>query len=256
MQVMNSIKEFLKSNLFNGIPIYPLKKEKPWYGFMYIAKYVDNTRFKIGYTNYDIKRRGKELARDEFNTPMYVWASPNPQMLEKYVKQTLVYFTKPEGKYSDEIFYNIPLQTLVNVVRLIVLYTVVKENWIADPNNFYYEALFPYFGGPPFNVIVDGNMYKADVVVSSNFTSGTRVKVLWEGEWVEGKIEGKRVRNLKNFEDKVIGDGFKIRFDNGKYYEFVEDKIKPIYERIDKDRILDLEEAYNACKLNIITLKF
>jgi hypothetical protein len=251
---MDSIQSFIRSNMFYGIPIYPLKRDKPWYGFLYISKHIDKNKLKIGYTHYDIKRRSKELIKEDFNTPMYVWASPNPQVLEKYVKQILIYFTKPQGKYADEIFYNIPLETLVDVVRLIILYVVVKENWIADDK--YYEALSPFFGGPPFNIIQDNKTtYTAQLVTDSELKNGTRVKVLWEGEWLEATIEGKRIGKLKNSKNESIGPGWKVRFDEGTYYEIPESRIRPIYEKLDNDRVLDLDEAYYACNLERRKLK-
>lgn len=246
----NDIKTFLGSNLFLGVPEF--KKEKLWHGFLYMAESKSDKGIKIGYTNYDLKRRDKELKG--FKSPRYMWSSPNPQLLEKYVKQILVQFTKnSKNKYADEIFYNIPINILVQTVRLIILYVVTKEQWIAG--RFYYEKLYKYFGGPPFTTIkIDATEYTIQKR-EEKYVKGSRVRVLWEGEWVTGKINSGLIKGLKSKEtNKVLGDGYDILFEDGSKYYRVLDKIEPLYD-IDVNRIFYLKEAYSDCGIDIIDLK-
>lgn len=49
------IEEFLGSNLFLGVPSF--EKEKLWHGFLYMAESRVDKGIKIGFTNYDLRRR-------------------------------------------------------------------------------------------------------------------------------------------------------------------------------------------------------
>lgn len=258
------IKSFLNSNLFSGVPSF--EKEKLWHGFLYMAESREDDGIKIGFTHYDLKRRDKELK--EFKSPRYMWSSPNPQLLEKYVKQILIRFTRPsKKKYSDEVFYNVPLEVLVQTVRLIILYIVTKEQWISG--KFYYEKLYKYFGGPPFNVIKSDEEYRAsfidedsdEEVDETEYEIGTRVMAQFDGEWYAGKI------NSEYNPDKVfkaIGTnkeprgGYRILFDTEDdplQYYIPLTRIKLLFEN-DVNRIFDLKQAYADCDIEILKLKF
>lgn len=247
------IKSFLGSNLFLGVPSF--EKVKLWHGFLYMAESREDDGIKIGFTNYDLKRRDKELK--EFRSPRYMWSSPNPQMLEKYVKQILIRFTKPsKKKYSDEVFYNIPIEVLVQTVRLIILYVVTKEQWISG--KLYYEKLYKYFGGPPFNVIKSNKEYRASSIDDSDgYPLGTRVIVdHQDGNKYYGKVIGE-----KYFLDtKKLGeiDVYKIEYDQNDPLEFEEvpvDWVTALYDN-DLEGVFDLQQAYDDCGIKIEYLKF
>ena len=138
-----AFKKFINSPEFLGNVAYPTERIKPWHGFLYLAK-VNNTRdIKVGYTHYDINRREGELKSDEIDAIFYLWSSPNPHVIEKYVKQLLRQFAKKEGgQYKYEIFKNIPWDIMVLTIRLITLWVHLRERWlIAKPQ---YEVLKKY----------------------------------------------------------------------------------------------------------------
>ena len=244
------IKTFLSSNLFLGVPSF--EKVKLWHGFLYMTESKVDRVIKIGFTNYDLKRRDKELK--EFKSPRYMWSSPNPQLLEKYVKQILVRFTKPSNKkYSDEVFYNIPIEVLVQTVRLIILYVVTKEQWISGRS--YYEKLYKYFGGPPFNVIKSDEEYRASSIDDTDgYPLGTRVIVNHsDGKSYEGIVIGeKEVQDTNKF-DKV--EVYKIEYDSEEYEEVPASWVTPLYAN-DIEGVFDLRQAYKDCGIDIIDLKF
>lgn len=256
------IKSFLNSNLFSGVPSF--EKVKLWHGFLYMAESRYDDGIKIGFTNYDLKRRDKELK--DFKSPRYMWSSPNPQVLEKYVKQILVQFTKPNReKYSDEVFYNVPLEVLVQTVRLIILYIVTKEQWISGKS--YYEKLYKYFGGPPFNVIKSNEEYRAsfidedsdEEVDETEYEIGTRVMAQFDGEWYVAKINSEYIPLLLDKDtNKRLGGGYNILFeteDGISKYDLPLSRIKLLFEN-DVTRIFDLKQAYADCDIEILKLKF
>jgi len=245
------IKEFLGSNLFLGVPNF--EKEKLWHGFLYMAESRADDGIKIGFTNYDLKRRDNELK--EFKSPRYMWSSPNPQLLEKYVKQILVRFTKPsKKKYSDEVFYNIPIEVLVQTVRLIILYVVTKEQWISGKS--YYENLYKYFGGPPFNVIKSDEEYRASSIDDTDgYPLDTRVIIDHDdGNKYYGKVIAEKVlQNTKKFDEIVV---YKIEYeDTDEFEEVPAPWVTPLYAN-DIEGVFDLKQAYRDCDINIIDLKF
>ena len=186
-----------------------------------------------------------------------MWSSPNPQLLEKYVKQILIRFTRPsKKKYSDEVFYNVPLEVLVQTVRLIILYIVTKEQWISG--KFYYEKLYKYFGGPPFNVIKSDEEYRVSFIDDSDgYPLGTRVIIDHDdGNTYYGKVIGEKdLQDTKKF-NKI--DVYKIEYDQNDPLEFEEvpvDWVTALYEN-DVNRIFDLKQAYADCDIEILKLKF
>ena len=185
-----------------------------------------------------------------------MWSSPNPQMLEKYVKQILIRFTKPsKKKYSDEVFYNIPIVVLVQTVRLIILYVVTKEQWISGKS--YYEKLYKYFGGPPFNVIKSNKEYRASSIDDSDgYPLGTRVIVDHEdGNKYYGKVIGEKdLQDTKKFNEIEV---YKIEYDQNDPLEFEEvpvDWVTALYDN-DLEGVFDLQQAYEDCDIKIDYLK-
>ena len=238
-----SIDDFLTSTMYFGSPAYPYLKEKPWHGFLYLARGEEDNVFKVGYTNYDLGRRALELNRDNIDTPFYLWESPNPQVLEKYVKRQLVQFTNPGGKYSSEIFYNIPRDVLIETIRYIILYIVLKERWYNDEKRF--RVLEKWFGGVRFNVIKKLDIqYKAqDVEIDeNNYEAGTRVMVNYDGKDWEGKI----VKKLKRYKDKTtekVVVAYEVEFLDGSKGNYQNKFIDPMYSEIDVDRVFDLDKV-------------
>lgn len=160
--VQDNILDFISSYLFLGGPVYPAKKYKKWFGFLYVAKGPkENIDWKVGMTNY-IKDRTKALAREKVKPPVYVWSCPNVQVVETAVKQVLVHFTAAGGdekaedkvealvdegngaatKYRSEIFW-LPFPVLIRMIRLIVLYVYTREQWIESA--FHFQTLDQYF---------------------------------------------------------------------------------------------------------------
>ncbi len=238
------IDTFLSSNLFLGVPTF--EKEKLWHGFLYMSESVSGDGIKIGYTNYDLKRRDKELK--EFKSPKYMWSSPNPQILEKYVKQILVQFTiQDDNKYSDEVFYNIPIEVLVQTVRLIILYVITKEQWISG--TFYYETLYNYFGGPPFNIIGSG---KTSIRAYTAGYKENDVLTKWaENKWYEIKIV-KKYTDESDTMYKYIWLDEKDK-QSGQIETISEEEL--IREQSGNDIVFDLDRAYKDCGLHIENLK-
>ena len=238
-----SIEEFLTSTRYFGSQAYPYLKEKPWHGFLYLARGEKDNVFKVGYTNYDLGRRAIELNRDQIDTPFYLWESPNPQVLEKYVKRQLVQFTKPGGKYSSEIFYNVPGDVLIETIRLIILYIVLKERWYYDEKRF--RVLEKWFGGVRFNVIQKGDiLYRAEDVEidEDNYQEGTRVIVNIDNYDYEGKI----VKKLKGYKDKTTDKvvvAYQVEFPDGSKQNFQDTVISPMYSEIDVDRIFEIDKV-------------
>jgi len=250
-----SIDDFTTSTMYVGSPAYPYLKEKPYHGFLYLARGEKDNVFKVGYTNYDLGRRALELNRDKIDTPFYLWESPNPQVLEKYVKRQLVQFTKPGGKYSSEIFYNIPRDVLIETIRYIILYIVLKERWYYDEKQF--RVLEKWFGGVRFNVIKKGAiLHRAEDVKidEENYEAGTRVIVNIDGEDFEGKI----VKKLKRYKDKTsekVVVAYEVEFPDDSKGNYQDTIISPMYSEIDVDRVFDLDEVLNELKATAVRVK-
>ena len=250
-----SIEDFLTSTMYFGSPAYPYLKEKPWHGFLYLARGEEDNVFKVGYTNYDLGRRALELNRDNIDTPFYLWESPNPQVLEKYVKRQLVQFTNPGGKYSSEIFYNIPRDVLIETIRYIILYIVLKERWYNDEKRF--RVLEKWFGGVRFNVIKKLDiLYRAEDVEidEENYEAGTRVIVNVDGKDWEGKI----VKKLKRYKDKTtekVVVAYEVEFPDSSKGNYQNTFIDPMYSEIDVDRIFEIDKVQLELSATAVRVK-
>lgn len=176
-----NLDKLLASNMFTGTFSYPSQREKPWHGFLYLARTGKN--IKVGYTNYDIGRRSGELKREDIDAVFYSWSSPNPQVLEKYVKERLREFSVIEKvpKYQYEIFANLPWTVMIYTIRLIILWVHLKERWVIDEKD-YYKKVAKYFDGVTFNTIQFQDVtYKGrDVPKFPMYKKNTRVLAYWD----------------------------------------------------------------------------
>lgn len=254
-----AFKKFINSPEFLGNVAYPTERIKPWHGFLYLAK-VNNTRdIKVGYTHYDINRREGELKSDEIDAIFYLWSSPNPHVIEKYVKQLLRQFAKKEGgQYKYEIFKNIPWDIMVLTIRLITLWVHLRERWlIAKPQ---YEVLKKYFGGVSFNTIRYKNRdYKgSDVPEENGYPIGTRVDALYDGQWYPAKIvqylPNMVASSTKKGEERAFINGYKLEWTEGESKgtttNLDEKFVRPVYGEIDIRRVLTLEDVYTKLSID------
>ena len=258
-----NLDKLLASNMFAGAYSYPSQREKPWHGFLYLARSGDN--IKVGYTNYDIGRRSEELKREDIDAVFYSWSSPNPQVLEKYVKEKLREFSlADESKYQYEIFEDVPWTIMVYTIRLIILWVHLKEKWVIDERD-YYNILAKYFDGVSFNIIeFQGRSYEGkDVPEPTIYKKGTRVLGYWdkpesdtsefEDGWYEAKIIQYDKRELKGTPSgskKVPAYEIRWEFDDSTIWLDAK-RIKPLYPVVDVKRTLRLEDAYEDLGINI-----
>ena len=259
---MEDIDTFINGDMFYGNFSFPTMKDKPWYGFVYVTTNDKKNEFKVGFTNYDINRRGKELRRDRFALPIFLWASPNPQILEKTIKQKLVQFTDPNGtKYRTEVFLGLNIAVIIKVIRLLILYTVLNEGWLVDAQRL--NILKKYFGGVSFNVIkYKTEIYKTNIKIEEGegYPIGTRVMVNIPNDGInEGVVDGPRIMRKRKLvkksttvekESKEKVGAYKVYFaDTNTYQTYTEDIITPLYQNIDIDRVLELDAIYAELKI-------
>lgn len=258
-----NLDKLLASNMFAGAYSYPSQREKPWHGFLYLARSGDN--IKVGYTNYDIGRRSEELKREDIDAVFYSWSSPNPQVLEKYVKEKLREFSlADESKYQYEIFEDVPWTIMVYTIRLIILWVHLKEKWVIDEND-YYKKLAKYFDGVSFNIIeFQGRLYEGkDVPEPTIYKKGTRVLGYWdkkeddesefENGWYEAKIIKYEKRQPKDSPPRTKKEpSYQIEWEvtSGRVW-LLADRVKPLYPEVDVKRTLRLEDAYEDLGINI-----
>lgn len=149
--------ELVDSKMVLGSPAYgTFVKLKPWYGFVYLSKFNEANKFKIGITS-NLMRRDRELGRESGNQIMsdivYCWSLPMNAEVEAKVKQVLTKFTRRnigKEKGRTEIFFNIPLFPLVLIIRSIIVYVCVKGNYVlttADSSK-YQTIMAGYFDAP------------------------------------------------------------------------------------------------------------
>ena len=151
MYLYDSLQEFVDSSMFEGKRFSNARHIRQWYGWLYIAlprdyptDDVPEQSFKIGYT-YDLVRRDKQIRKDSLSV-VYCWSLPSAQVFEQEVKRLFAAYTKDTGKYHRETFYNIPVQTAIPIIQLIVLITCIRKRYVPSDE-------FPEL--QPFNVIVD-----------------------------------------------------------------------------------------------------
>tara|TARA_Y100000389_G_scaffold125312_1_gene122668 strand:- start:1696 stop:2874 length:1179 start_codon:yes stop_codon:yes gene_type:complete len=212
--VQDNILDFISSYLFLGGPVYPAKKYKKWFGFLYVAKGPKETiDWKVGMTNY-IKDRTKALAREKVKPPVYVWSCPNVQVVETAVKQVLVHFTaagsddkeqekleeladedngaETKSKYRSEIFY-LPFPVLIRMIRLIVLYVYTREQWIESA--FHFQTLDQYFQIKPEGIKYineDGEVriQTGKKIINTNVTvkypTEEELRIKWQRKQIKG----------------------------------------------------------------------
>ena len=100
----DSLDTLLESDMFKGTIVYghPIDR-KPWYGYLYIAKFVERNKLKIGisadYTARDDQLKRKTDTQDSGKI-IYLWSLPINAEIESKVKILLSHFTR---RYSNTI---------------------------------------------------------------------------------------------------------------------------------------------------------
>ena len=141
----HTVSEFTHSQMFKGAPAFPTIPGQRWYTWLYLAKLDDSPNIKVGITNNlnrrDYEQRGKQI--------YWAWSMPTSQLVEKDIKQILHEFIKPR-KVDDnndpgytEIIHNIPIEPLILLIRLIILYVYVKYKFINQIDQSYIDRLAP-----------------------------------------------------------------------------------------------------------------
>ena len=123
--------------MFKGVIAYghPIDR-KPWYGYLYIAKFIERDKLKIGIAS-KLDRRDMQLRlQNEYQDSgkiIYYWSIPINAEIESKVKEILFFFTRRYSEKSGktEIFYGIPLYAFILVVRLIILYIFLDKGYIT-----------------------------------------------------------------------------------------------------------------------------
>lgn len=137
-----SVDELINSEMFKGSKAYGHSYDKgirlkPWYGFLYIAKFKTRDKLKIGITS-DLEQRDQQLKnktdKQEPSQIIYCWSMPTNEEIESKVKKLLFFFTKRDGNESGrtEIFFDIPLYPFILIVRLVILYIFIKKRYITN----------------------------------------------------------------------------------------------------------------------------
>ena len=135
----DSLDTLLESDMFKGTIIvygHPIVR-KPWYGYLYIAKFVERNKLKIGisadYTARDDQLKRKTDTQDSGKI-IYLWSLPINAEIESKVKILLSHFTRRYSKETGktEIFFSIPLYPFILVVRLIILFIFLRKGYITD----------------------------------------------------------------------------------------------------------------------------
>lgn len=141
----HTVSEFIHSEMFKGAPAFPTMPGQRWYTWLYLAKLTDSRNIKVGITNNlnrrDYEQQGKQI--------YWAWSMPTSQLVEKDIKQILHEFIKPRkvDENNDpgytEIIHNIPIQPLILLIRLIILYVYIKYKFIDQIDGNYIERLAP-----------------------------------------------------------------------------------------------------------------
>lgn len=137
-----SVDELVNSEMFKGSKAYGHSYDKgirlkPWYGFLYIAKFNRKDKLKIGITS-DLEQRDQQLKnktdKQEPSQIIYCWSMPTNEEIESKIKKLLFFFTKRDGNESGrtEIFFGIPLYPFILIVRLVILYIFIKKRYISN----------------------------------------------------------------------------------------------------------------------------
>ena len=142
----------VRSVMFRGSRVQGAYREdvvqiRPWYGFLYLAKYKEvsetgRVRYKIGITNRDIKERDNELSvtnqQQDASKIQYIWSLPINMEIESRIKSLLLRFTMRNSPKAGatETFEGISLRNLIWIVRLVILHTfTTKTGYLQDAND-------------------------------------------------------------------------------------------------------------------------
>lgn len=134
--IKDSYDELVGSAMVKGSPAYGVQsKIKPWYSYLYIAKFEEKNKYKIGITS-SIYRRDSELFRKNVTQNsseiVYTWSLPFGAEVEAKVKSLLSKFTRKDSKETGrtEIFFGLKLFPFILLVRCMIVYICLKGNYI------------------------------------------------------------------------------------------------------------------------------
>ena len=215
----DSLDTLLESDMFKGTIVYghPIVR-KPWYGYLYIAKFVERNKLKIGisadYTARDDQLKRKTDTQDSGKI-IYLWSLPINAEIESKVKILLSHFTRRYSKETGktEIFFSIPLYPFILVVRLIILFIFLRKGYITEPTERGQEilnVLTQYLNSVRIDGIKYGNaVYKRQ----DNLSSEPRIREIEEvvKEAVELKHHYKPRRTNSTFTPhKTVGEAREV----------------------------------------------
>ena len=181
----------LKSDLLKGGPAYGTPKIKPWFGYLYLATFDTNNKIKIGITS-NIFNRDDQLRREGIELK-YVWSMPTNNEIESKVKKLMFLFTDRDSndKGKTEIFNNVSFYTMIQVVRLVILFVYLDKGYVEQMSNRAVRAkeiLNSVLNSLRINTIKYGTMlYTFKEIPNNTFIKGDEVTVVYpKGEKYEG----------------------------------------------------------------------
>jgi len=235
----DSFDSLLESDMFKGAIAYgqPIDR-KPWYGYLYIAKFLERDKLKIGIAS-KLDRRDMQLRlQNEYQDSgkiIYYWSVPINAEIESKVKEILFFFTRRYSEKSGktEIFYGIPLYAFILVVRLIILYVFLNKGYITTigaPEREKLATLSAYLGSLRIDGVKYGNVvYNRQDNLSSE----------------------KRIREI----EKVVEEAVKLKFnfkDRGERPTFTPYKTAPeAREVIDRIKQLGLPDTSREVPVSV-----
>lgn len=236
---------FMKGVMFTGSSIYPFVKLKDWYSTLYIGKFKEKQKFKIGVTR-NLYERDSTLSNETGNRNaskmIHGWSLPFANEVETLTKRLLTNFinkdSDKEGK--TEIILGIDFEPLLKIVQMVVLKVSLDVRFVYS-NELLTKKLNKYFGGVPFNVVkYKNNTFTALKIKKkkTKLSTGTRVLVYYDQDrdgfttgYYRGRVVKKEKKNLylikwddKRYENTLI---------NGDDIQLISD-----YEDIDVKRVL------------------
>lgn len=241
-----TVPEFIRSEMFKGGPAFPTRTGQRWYTWLYLARLDKSHSIKVGITNNlqrrDYEQKGKEM--------YWAWSMPTSQLVEKDVKQILHEFTKPRKMEENkepgytEIIHNVPIQPLILLVRLIILYVYIKYRFIKETTKNYTELLAP-LGDDRTGQRINPNVIRYKGRDYKGYSDGGNLVAMYD---IYKKYGGTKVLQ---YLDKVEINQHLVRYSNrhNVSISMIKKEIKQrmrlrAQEEFDKKRVCDLDELY------------